>query len=133
MHASVYTRGLQYIGALLSLCLVVTGCSIFYGWSKIHKSAKGLIYLTEVADWSFEASHPAVIDQTTILKVVKGVVTDDVIKGSADVPARGSKPMRVFSDKDAEFLTPLLAQALLQAKPEQIVGFTVSPIGRVRH
>ena len=128
MRASLcYFRGLQPIGALLSLCLVVTGCSMFYGWSKIHKSAKGSIYLSEVADWSFEASHPAVIDQTTILKVVKGVVADDAMKMSANMPASGSKPMRVFSDEDAEFLAPLLAQGLSQAKPEQIVGFTVSP------
>ncbi len=35
--------------------------------------------------------------------------------------------MRVFSDEDAEFLAPLLAQGLSQAKPEQIVGFKVSP------
>ncbi|MBI3357346.1 MAG: hypothetical protein HY038_11360 [Nitrospirae bacterium] len=127
MRASLcYSRRLQYIGTLLSLCLVVTGCSMFYGWSKIHKSAKGSIYLTEVADWSFEASHPAVIDQTTILKVVKGVVADEAMKMSANMPASGSKSMRVFSDEDAEFLAPLLAQGLSQARPEQIVGFTVS-------
>jgi hypothetical protein len=35
--------------------------------------------------------------------------------------------MRVFSDEDAEFLAPLLAQSILRARPEQIVGFTVSP------
>jgi len=37
------------------------------------------------------------------------------------------QPMRMFSDEDAEFLAPLLAQGLSQAKPEQIVGFKVSP------
>ena len=40
--------------------------------------------------------------------------------------AGGSKPMRVFSDEDAEFLAPLLAQGLSKAKPEQLVGFDVS-------
>jgi hypothetical protein len=63
----------------------------------------------------------------TMLKIVKGVVTDDVQKMSGNMPASGSKPMRVFSDEDAEFLAPLLAQGLSQAKPEQIVGFKVSP------
>jgi hypothetical protein len=38
----------------------------------------------------------------------------------------GGKPMRIFSDEDAEFLSPLLAQGLSKAKPEQIVGFRVS-------
>jgi hypothetical protein len=105
----------------------VSGCSVFSGTSKIHKSARGVVYLKEVSDWSFEASHPANLDQTTVLKVVKGIVADDVTRSSTKVPASGSKPMRLFSDEDAEFLAPLLAQALTQARPEHIVGFTVSP------
>jgi len=108
---------------LMSLTLIVAGCSMFSGEAKVHKNAKGSVYLKEIADWSFEASHPAMIDQMTILKVIKGVVTDS----SSKMPASGSKPMRMFSDEDAEFLAPLLAQGLSQAKPEQIVGFKVSP------
>jgi hypothetical protein len=127
---SVYSRirSFQYIGALMSLSLIVAGCSMFSGEAKVHKNAKGSIYLKEIADWSFEASHPVTIDQTTMLKVVKGVVADNAMnmKMSANMPASGSKPMRVFSDEDAEFLAPLLAQGLSQAKPEQIVGFKVS-------
>jgi hypothetical protein len=85
-----------------------------------------MVQLQEVADWSFEASHPAVIDHMTMIKVIKGVLGEDSMNGSAKLPAGGAKPMRVFSDEDAEFLAPLLAQGLSQAKPEQIVGFTVS-------
>jgi len=95
---------------------------MFSGEPKVHMNAKGSVYLKEVADWSFEASHPAVIDPMTMLKVVKGVVTDS----ASQMPASGSKPMRVFSDEDAAFLAPLLAQSLSQAKPDQIVGFKVS-------
>lgn len=127
MHTYLTVRGSQYIGALMCLSLVVAGCSMFSGEAKLHKNAKGFIYLKEIADWSFEASHPATIDQVTMLKIVKGVVTDDVQKMSGNMPASGSKPMRVFSDEDADFLAPLLAQGLSQAKPEQIVGFKVSP------
>jgi len=127
MRASLSTRAPQYTGALLSLCLVVTGCAMFSGGSTLHKSAKGSVHLSEVADWSFEASHPTVIDRMTMLKAVKGIVADDITKSSVTMPAGGGKPMRVFSDEDAEFLAPLLAQGLLQARPEQIVGFTVSP------
>ena len=112
---------------VVSVCLVVTGCSMVTGWSMLHQSSKGSVHLQEVPDWSFEASHPAVIDQMTMLKIVKGVIADDARKGSAIMPASGSKPMRVFSDEDAEFLAPLLAQSILRARPEQIVGFTVSP------
>ncbi len=127
MHAYSNVRGSRYIRALMSLSLVVAGCSMLSGEAKLHKNAKGSIYLKEIADWSFEASHPATIDQTTMLKIVKGVVIDDVQNMSGNMPASGSKPMRVFSDEDAEFLAPLLAQGLSKAKPEQIVGFKVSP------
>jgi hypothetical protein len=110
----------------MSLSLIVAGCSMFSGETKVHKHAKGSVYLKEIADWSFEASHPATIDQMTMLKIIKGVVADEVQKMSGNMPASGSKPMRVFSDEDAEVLAPLLAQSLSQAKPEQIVGFKVS-------
>jgi hypothetical protein len=120
-------QGLHCITTLLSIGLVAAGCSMFSGVSKIHHSTKGSVYLKEVADWSFEASHPALLDETTMLKVIKGVVADDTTRGSVKVPASGGKPMRMFSDEDAEFLAPLLAQALSQARPEQLVGFRVSP------
>ena len=122
MRAYLTFHSAQYVGVLTCLSLLVGGCSMFSGEAKVHKNAKGSVYLKEIADWSFEASHPAVIDQMTMLKVIKGVVTDPALQ----MPAGGSKPMRVFSDEDAEFLAPLLAQSLSQAKPEQIVGFKVS-------
>ncbi|MDH4081889.1 MAG: hypothetical protein OEU68_19005 [Nitrospira sp.] len=122
MRAYFTLRRTQYVGVLTCLSLLVGGCSMFSGETKVHKNAKGSVYLKEVADWSFEASHPAVIDHMTMLKVVKGVVTDS----ASQMPASGSKPMRVFSDEDAAFLAPLLAQSLSQAKPDQIVGFKVS-------
>ncbi len=122
MRAYFTLRRTQYVGVLTCLSLLAGGCSMFSKETKVHKNAKGSVYLKEVADWSFEASHPAVIDHMTMLKVVKGVVTDS----ASQMPASGSKPMRVFSDEDAAFLAPLLAQSLSQAKPDQIVGFKVS-------
>ena len=116
----------RYAGSVLSLCLLATGCSSLSDGSKIHRSGKGSVQLQEVADWSFEASHPVIIDHLTMLKVVKGLLADDSSVSSNKMPASGSKPMRAFSDEDAEFLAPLLAQGLSHAKPEQIVGFTVS-------
>ena len=113
-------------GRVLSLCLLVGGCSSLSDASKIHSSAKGSVQLQEVADWSFEASHPVLIDHPTMLKVVKGVSVEDISVSSNKMPASGSKPMRAFSDEEAEFLAPLLAHGLSQAKPEQIIGFTVA-------
>ncbi len=129
MPASSTVRVFRFAALLLFSCLLTTGCTTlhnWYGWVSIHQSPKGSVYLQEVADWSFEADHPAVIDQETLLSAIQGVLAEDVNTVSTNLPAGGSKPMRVFSDEDAEFLAPLLAQGLSQAKPEQIIGFTVS-------
>ena len=48
------------------------------------------------------------------------------MSGSSGMSAGGSKPMRIFSDEDAEFLSPLLTQGLSKAKPEELVWFRVS-------
>ncbi|BFU96813.1 MAG: conserved protein of unknown function [Nitrospira sp.] len=109
--------------AMAVVALVAAGCS---STSKIAQSSKGGVHLEEVADWSFDASHPAVIDQATMMKIVKGLYRDESENGSSKMSAGGSKPMRTFSDEDAEFLTPLLVQGLSKAKPEQIVAFRVS-------
>ncbi len=114
---------MQGLVGIAALTLVISGCA---GGTKLAHNAKGSVYLEEVTDWSFDASHPAVIDQLTITKIVKGLYSNDGISGSSGMSAGGSKPMRIFSDEDAEFLSPLLAQGLSRAKPEQLVGFRVS-------
>jgi len=114
---------MQSLVGIAACALVISGCA---GGTKLAHNAKGSVYLEEVTDWSFEASHPAVIDQLTITKIVKGLYSNDGMSGSSRMSAGGSKPMRIFSDEDAEFLSPLLAQGLSKAKPEQLVGFRVS-------
>ena len=114
---------MQSLVGIAACALVISGCA---GGTKLAHNAKGSVYLEEVTDWSFEAGHPAVIDQLTITKIVKGLYSNDGMSGSSRMSAGGSKPMRIFSDEDAEFLSPLLAQGLSKAKPEQLVGFRVS-------
>ncbi len=111
---------------LLLTTAILSGCSLISGSQAVHQSARGAVFLEEVSEWSFEANHPTMIDQNTMVKIVKGVTVDEAATASSKLPATGSKPMRVFSDEDAEFLAPLLAQGLSRAKPEQIVGFRVS-------
>lgn len=114
---------LKGLVGIAALTLAIGGCA---GGTKVAHNIKGSVTLEEVADWSFEASHPAVIDQQTITKIVKGIYGNDGMSGTSKMSAGGSKPMRIFSDEDAEFLSPLLAQGLSKAKPEQLVGFRVS-------
>jgi hypothetical protein len=114
---------MQGLVGIAACALVITGCA---GGTKLAQNPTSSVYLEEVSDWSYEASHPAVIDQLTMAKIVKGLYRNDDMSGSSKMSAGGSTPMRIFSDEDAEFLSPLLAQGLSKAKPEQIVGFRVS-------
>jgi len=114
---------IQSLVGIVACALIMSGCT---GGTKLAHNAKGSVYLEEVTDWSFEASHPAVIDQLTITKIMTGLYSNDGMSGSSRMSAGGSTPMRIFSDEDAEFLSPLLVQGLFKAKPEQLVGFRVS-------
>lgn len=109
--------------------MTATGCStttLGPGESLIHKSSKGTVHLVPITDRSFVADHPTMIDHTTFLTVLQGLTAEPLVHSST-MPADGNTPMRVFSDEDAEFLAPLLADGLSRAKPTQTVGFTVSP------
>jgi hypothetical protein len=114
---------MQSLLGIAACALIISGCA---GGTKLTNTAKGGVYLEDVSDFSFEASHPAVIDQVTMAKIVKGIYGNDGMNGSSRMSVGGSKPMRIFSDEDAEFLSPLLAQGLAKAKPEQLVWFRVS-------
>ncbi|HSN04682.1 MAG TPA: hypothetical protein VLS44_06830 [Nitrospira sp.] len=127
MSVKISARNSLFPAILLSCALLASGCAASPNSQNLSRTGKGSIYLENLPDRSFQADHPTVIDLQTMLKVVKGLVTDETSGDSTKLPASGSKPMRVFSDEDAEFLAPLLAQGLSQSKPEQIVGFRVSP------
>lgn len=89
-----------------------------------HRAPQATVYYEEVADWSFEAAHPAELDPSAIKSVLSGLHVDDrSVQGRS---ADGGKPMRVFSDEDVQYLAPLLAHALSQAQPEYVVAFRLS-------
>jgi hypothetical protein len=121
--ANVQSPIMQSLVGIAACALVISGCA---GGTTLAHNAKSSVYLEKVTDSSFEASHPAVIDQLTITKILKGLYSNAGMSGPSRMPAGGSKPMRIFSDEDAEFLSPLLAQGLSKAEPEQVVGFRVS-------
>jgi hypothetical protein len=108
---------------LAAFSLIVAGCA---SGSMIAQNSKGSVYLEEVPDWGFEASHPAMIDQVTMTKALRGLYTDSSLNGSSQTSAGGGKPMRILSDEDVDFLIPLLTHALSKAKPEQLVSFRTS-------
>ncbi len=124
MTLSSIIRRIQFL-TLLSAGIMLTtiGCATT---PSITQTEKGSVELITIADPSYNASHPAVIDQNTIFMIVTGLYPDDLGDESSRMSAGGDKPMRVFSDEDAEFLSPLLAKSLSTAEPNQLVKFRVS-------
>jgi len=117
--------------SLLSLTLmgsVVSGCASSSSStpSPASRQPQASVRLEEVADWSFEAAHPFSIDAPSLSQILRGVMIADAQSDLSNMPVDGSKPMRVFSDEDVQYLAPLLAQALSQAKPEYVVAFRLS-------
>lgn len=110
---------------IAALALVSTGCA---GGAKIAPHATVSVHLEEVTDWSFETSHPVVIDQPTITKALLGLYRMDGQSRSSKIPASDSNQMRVFSDEETAFLAPLLAKSLSLATPNQLVGFRLTPL-----
>ena len=123
LRTSLLSPVVQSLVGITIIAFVTAGCA---SGTKITHNTKNNVFLEEVTDWSYEASHPAVIDQMTIAKIIKGLYGNDGASGSSRMSAGGSKPMRIFSDEDAEFLSPLLTQGLSAAKPEELVGFRLS-------
>ncbi|MCX5720565.1 MAG: hypothetical protein NT179_00855 [Nitrospirae bacterium] len=130
MKSSVTPTNLlrQVLHSLLgiaALTLVSTGCA---GGARTAPHATVSVHVEEVTDWSFETSHPVVIDQPTIGKVLLGLYRMDGQSRSSKTPASGSKPLTVFSDEETALLAPLLAKSLSQATPNQLVGFRLTPL-----
>ena len=86
-HFTVPTMLLQPmrygVMGVAALAMVVAGCAT---GTKIAHNAKGSVYLEEITDWSFEANHPAVIDQMTMAKIIKGLYSDDSQSGHRECP-----------------------------------------------
>jgi hypothetical protein len=121
---SMVIRKIKFLTLLSAgIMLTIIGCSTP---SAIPQSERGSVELITIVDPSYNATHPAVLDQNTIFLIVTGLYRDDIVDESSRMSAGGDKPMRVFSDEDAEFLSPLLAHSLSTAEPTQLVKFRVS-------
>jgi hypothetical protein len=119
----------RFFAALTFLCqaaLLSQGCATGSSSpSRQVRTPQATVYFEEVADWSFEAAHPATVGEASIKQTLRGLYSDDK-SFSHTSSADGSKPMRMFGDEDVEYLAPLLARALSQAQPEYVVAFRLS-------
>lgn len=103
--------------------LVLPGCfSSPYLTGIVHKSDDGAVYLEEVLDLAFEASHPASIEPETLGKVLGGVYISEVADSLAQSGTTGTVARYAFSEADVRFLAPLLSHALnVAGRGDQVV------------
>ena len=126
-----FLLGLHLFGGCV---LTLSGCATGPDVDEMIKdSPRGSVYLERIADRSFQAAHPIKLDVLTIARILSGVhVRDDhstlqtFFSGKPDA-------LRAFSDEEVTFLTPLIAEALRRAAPDQQVGFRIAQIGIPGH
>lgn len=88
------------------------GCAGLLNTKKVlHTDSQGSVALEEVVDWSFEASHPSLLDPAVLARALQGIRTSSNAETSVYAPA------------DISYLAPLLSNALSKAKAEHVVAF----------
>lgn len=121
------------IGKFLTILLIGVTCLLPAGclWSPqltglIHESSDGTVYLEEIPDLAFEASHPIAVDPDAIEQMLQGVETQEGAKGTVAGKTGTSGRVPVFSSREAKFLAPFLSAALASAGPEHQIAFRSS-------
>jgi len=79
---------------------------------------RGAVSLQIVEDSWFKTAHPLFMSPLLLTHVLRGVQVQVM-------PDDTTTAMRVFSDEDAEFLSPLMSTALSKAMKGQLVAFRV--------
>lgn len=115
----------------LSVCL--TGAFLFFcigcSWTPrvtgiIHESYRGSVYLEEVPNMEFEATHPAQVEPSDMGRILQNILVSTQGSSTSNAPTQGNKIGRqVFTEQDVQFLAPILSSALRRASPEHQVAF----------
>jgi len=95
----------------------------------IHESERGAVYVERIPEGSFQAAHPISLSADTMARVLRGVLLRENLGLLGSMIFRKKEPIRVFRDEDIQFLSPLLAEGLTRAAPDQQVGFRVVQTG----
>ena len=117
-------------GCVLTLAGCATGPDVD---EMIKDSPRGSVYLERISDRSFQAAHPIKVDVLTIARVVSGVYVRNDHSTLQTFFSGKPDALRAFSDEEVTFLTPLIAEGLRRAAPDQQVGFRIAQIGIPGH
>lgn len=127
----VFLLGLHLFGGcILGLSGCATGPDVD---ETIKDSPRGSVYLERIADRSFQAAHPIRLDVATIARVLRGIYVRDDQSTVQTFFSGKPDALRAFSDEEVTFLTPLIAEGLMRAAPDQQVGFRIAQIGLPGH
>lgn len=103
-----------------ALCLFASACAIS---PKVVDTIfadgpRGAVSLQSVEDSWFKTAHPLFMSPVLLTHVLRGIQVQVM-------PDDTTTAMRMFSDEDAEFLSPLMSTALSKAMKGQFVVFRV--------
>ena len=119
-HASRFTI------PLVLLCLLGSACSTTDKNIRIlFEDPRGTVSLQEMPDQSIHATHPIALDPLLIAQILKGIEVQDQERGVQKLLFGLQPPVPVFSDDQIQFLSPLLAEGLRTATPDQRIGYRV--------
>lgn len=112
---------------LALLCLVSTACGTTTPPGRIlFEDAPGAVFLRQIPDRSFQASHPITLEPSLLTRVLSGVQVQERQRALQAVLAGSSSTIPVFSAEEIQFLVPLLATGLATAATDQAVGFLIA-------
>ena len=110
------------IPAIVSVvCLLASACATTPKVvdTVLTDGPRGAVSLQSVEDSWFKTAHPLFVSPVLLTHMLRGVEIQVL-------PDDKTTAARVFSDKDTEFLSPLISTALSKAAKDQLVGFRVS-------
>lgn len=103
-----------------ALCLLVSACTTSHKAvdTVFADGPRGAVSLQSVEDSWFKTAHPLYVSPVLLTQMLRGVQMQML-------PEDKTTAVRIFSDEDAEFLSPLMSRALSEAAKDQLVGFRV--------
>ena len=111
--------GVPFLASVV--CLFISACATvshsrrhgLCGW------ARGAVLLQRVEDSWFKTAHPVSVSPLLLTHVLRGVQVQPA-------PDDQTTAVRVFSDEEIAFLSPLMSTALSKATKSQLVAFRVT-------
>lgn len=112
---------------LATVCLIAAACSTTPPVAKVlFEDPRGTVFLQQIPDRSFQASHPINLEPALIARLLSGVLIQERRRALQAILSGSPSPIPVFSAEEVQFLAPLLAKALATAAPDQVAGFLLT-------